>query len=188
MKLGSCAALMGALMAISSVDATTTGSEPPHPTARPDAAKNAPRPTATNRGSFYDYNAAKPVSEHLIGADVLARRDDGWRAAPNDARLGFFRGRRAGYAPMIYPYPPSGSYYSRPGVELDQQGFNGGVGGMEAGGGGYGGQAYLYSGQGGGSAAPSNGGGVNLPPGYGPTYRGVWQGPVNPTRGGLRGR
>ena len=46
------------------------------------------------------------------------------------------------------------------------------------GGGGYGGQAFLYGGQSGGQDDPPNGGGVNLPGGYGPTYRGVWQGPA----------
>lgn len=35
--------------------------------------------------------------------------------------------------------------------------------------------------------SPPNGGGVNLPGGYGPTYRGVWQGPVVPTQGGGAG-
>ena len=54
-------------------------------------------------------------------------------------------------------------------------------------GGGYGGTAYLYTNQGGGSDVPPNGGGVGLPGGYGPNYRGVWQGPVVPTRGGLSG-
>ena len=86
------------------------------------------------------------------------------------------------YAPPAY-HPP------QEGTELDQQGFNGGVGDMAGPGvgGGYGGQAFFNTGQSRGSDEPANGGGVRLPSGYGPDYRGVWQGPVNPTRGGLSG-
>jgi hypothetical protein len=166
-RIYACIALTGALLTVSPVKAETTASEPlPQPIARPDPVKHAQQPAAESTGSFYAYDKAGPVSEHFIRTDAPAT------AYPSSS-------------------PPAYSYYPapRPGVELEQQGFNGGVGygGTEGPGGGYGGQAYLYMGQGGGSNEPSNGGGVNLPPGYGPTYRGIWQGPVNPTHGGFGG-
>jgi len=175
MRIRACITLMGALLTISYVDAATIASTPlPQPTARPDPAKDAQQPAAESAETFYDYNAAGRVSERFIRTDLPATGDEGWRSAP----------------PAANHPPPSGYYfYPRPGVELEQQGFNGGVGygGTEGSGGGYGGQAYLYMGQRGGSDEPPNGGGINLPPGYGPTYRGVWRGPVNPTRGGFGG-
>lgn len=167
--------------------------------------------------SFYNYRSASRVTEEFVrhapaGAPLAPlARNDGWQVAPNDAHIRFYRDYRevivpgAPY-PQPYYYQQPSSYYAPPpvytppgyapsayapqdGLDIEQQGFNGGVGAMNGpgggGGGGYGGTAYLYMNNGGGSDVPPNGGGVNLPGGYGPTYQGVWQGPVVPTRGGL---
>ena len=96
------------------------------------------------------------------------------------------------YAPTAYAFPPPGYGYPPPedaSVDLDAKYFNGGVGaqasmGGGGGGGGGGGTAFIVNNGGATDEAP-NGGGENIPAGYGPTYRGGWQGPVNPTRGGL---
>ena len=88
-------------------------------------------------------------------------------------------GIRYGYG---YPGPQAG-------IDIEDKGFTGGVGyetamGGGNGGGGGGGSAFIVN-SGGASDEPPNGGGVNTPAGYGPTYRGVWQGPTLPSRGGL---
>ena len=207
MKVRRYGALMGALLTISSVEAADAAAcdnvcKPVQQGATVRRARVIHRDAGADYAqSYYDYRSASRVTEAFVRrAAPRQARDDGFRAAPNDARIRFFRDPRAAYAPaMAYPQPYPSAYYSAPppayypapqeGVDVDQQGFNGGVGGMEGpgGGGGYGGQAFLYMGQGGNTDEPSNGGGVSLPPGYGPDFRGVWQGPVNPTRGGLSG-
>jgi hypothetical protein len=116
--------------------------------------------------SWYDYRSSSRVTESF-------GYDDGFRPAPDDARL-----------------PPPPAYYPPPPVEgsYDNDNFSGGVGyGAPDAGYAYGygyGYAVHYA-NGDNRNLPSNGGGVNLPPGYGPTYRGVWQGARVPTRGGL---
>lgn len=164
--------------------------------------------------SFYNYRSASRVTEEFIrhapvAAPTARVQDGGWQVAPNDAHIHFYRDERevivpqAAYPQPYYtPYAPPPAYYTpgpaayyppapepEPGLDIEQQGFNGGVGagpgGGGGGGGGYGGTAFLYMNQGGGSDVPPNGGGVGLPGGYGPDYHGVWQGPVVPTRGGL---
>lgn len=212
MKVRSYGALMGALLTISSVEAAgaATCDNVCKPSPQSSTVRHAPAravhkadTSAEYAQSYYDYRSASRVTEKFVrrAAPLPEARDDGFRGAPNDARIRFFRDARAVYAPpMAYPQPypsaysaaPQPAYYPPPqeGVDLDQQGFNGGVGGMAGpgnGGGGYGGQAFLYTGQSGGSDEPANSGGVSLPTGYGPDYRGVWHGPVNPTRGGLSG-
>ena len=151
------------------------------------------------------------VVRHAPADGGPVARDEGWRAARDDAHLRFYRDYRAvivpgaAYPQSYYQQPPAyyapppayyapSSYYGPPpvytpqdGLDIEQQGFNGGVGAMNGpgGGGGGGGTAYLYMNNGGGSDVPPNGGGVSLPGGYGPTYQGVWQGPTVPTRGGI---
>ncbi len=159
--------------------------------------------------SYYNYNSSSHVGEVFVRtppAPVV--RDDGWRVAPNDTHIRFYHDERVVYGPGVYPpppyavpvypqpvypqpiYPPQVYYPAEPsGIQLGSQDIgDGGVGygGMPGGGGGGGGggQAFLYTGQSGGQDEPANGGGVHLPGGYGPTYRGVWQGPVVPTQGG----
>ena len=198
-KVRSYGALMGALLTISSVEAADAATceqvcKPVTATMRPAPAR-VRKADAEYAQSYYNYHSASRVTEQFVrGPAQSVARDDGFRVAPNDARIRFFYDQRAAYAPPAYPpsaYYAAPAYYPGPqsGVDIEQQGFNGGVGyggmdGPDGGGGGGGGQAFLYLGQGGGSDVPPNGGGVNLPSGYGPTYRGVWQGPVNPTRGG----
>jgi hypothetical protein len=147
--------------------------------------------------SYYDYHSTSRVGEVFIGRPVEETPpDDGWRVAPHDAHIRFYRDERVIYVPVApysrpYPhayYPPA--YYPLPphGIQLYDESFEGGVGasaeaGAYAGGSSYG-QNFVYGGQGSGAALPPNGGGVALPGGYGPTYRGGWQGPVVPTMGG----
>ena len=105
---------------------------------------------------------------------------------------GYFQG--GGYSQGgggYYQSPPMGYGYPGPqaGIDIEDKGFTGGVGyetamGGGNGGGGGGGSAFIVN-SGGASDEPPNGGGVNTPAGYGPTYRGVWQGPTLPSRGGL---
>jgi hypothetical protein len=146
--------------------------------------------------------APAPVARPMV-------QDDGWRVAPNDAHIHFYNDQRevivpgaaypqsyyappGAYAPMAYAYPPSGYGYPPPedaSVDLDAKYFNGGVGGEAmmgggGGGGGGGGTAFIVNNGGATDEAP-NGGGENIPGGYGPSFQGVWQGPVNPKRGGL---
>jgi hypothetical protein len=136
-------------------------------------------------------------------------RDDGWRVAPNDAHIHFYRDERevmvpgaayqqsynvpngyapGGYAPMAYAYPPQYPPQDSD-IDLDAKYFTGGVGGQATmggggGGGGGGGTAFIVNNGGATDEAP-NGGGESIPGGYGPTYRGGFQGMVPPTRGGL---
>jgi hypothetical protein len=115
--------------------------------------------------SRYDYRSASRVTESFF-------HDDGFRVAPQ-APL-----------PLQDYYPPlprDERYY-------DDGALSGGVGyGASADGSGYGGGygGVVTFANGGYGNPPPNGGGVNLPPGYGPDYRGRWQGPPVPTRGGL---
>jgi hypothetical protein len=203
-KVRSYGVLMGALLTISSVEAADAATCDNVCKPSPQAMAHHARARALHRRdagreyaqSFYDYHSASRVTEEFVHR--ARGREDGFRVAPNDARMRFFRAH-AGHGPaMTYHrlysssanYAPPAYYPPQEGAELDQQGFNGGVGGDMEGpgvGGGYGGQVFLHTGQGKGSDEPANSGGVRLPSGYGPDYHGVRQGPLNPTRGGLSG-
>jgi hypothetical protein len=153
----------------------------PKPAPRPAPARRAARPAGEEYAqSYYDYRSASRVIERFSF-------EPRFRRPVRFDRDRFYGPRypRRYYAPGSgYPPPPPAYSQPRPDTRLDRREFNGGVGDTGAGSG-YGGQAYLYPNQSGGSAMPSNGGGVNLPPGYGPDYRGAPQGPLPPTRGGL---
>lgn len=156
----------------------------PKPAARPAAPRRtrAARPAGEEYAqSYYDYRSASRVIERFSFEPRFRRPVRFYR----DRFYGPRDPRRYGAPGSEYPPPPLPPAYPppRPGTRLDRGNFNGGVGDTGAGSG-YGGQAYLYN-RGAGSAVPSNGGGVNLPPGYGPDYHGVPQGPLPPSRGGL---
>jgi hypothetical protein len=215
-KVRTYGALMGALLTISTVEAAEAATcdcvakPPQHKAATLRHApahivKHNPDAGAEYARSYYDYRSSSHVGEVFFRPAPVAR-DDGWRVAPNDAHIRFYHDERVVYGPGVYPQPPEPaypqSYYPQPDyppqayypspasdIQLSNQDVgNGGVGyGGPPGGGGGGGPAFLYMGQSGGSDVPPNGGGVNLPGGYGPTYRGVWQGPVVPTQGGGAG-
>jgi hypothetical protein len=217
-KVRSYGALMGALLTIAGVESA----EAAECNCIPAPAKHAaPAPHvvhhARNEGeayaqSWYDYHSASRVTEAFVHhapvvvAPPIVRplppvvRDDGFRVAPGDARIRFYRDERVIYVPTVAYPPPQASYYPPPPPppayygpgpaegSYDQSYFSGGVGygaGADGGGGGYGGVVTLANG--GDQDAPPNGGGVNLPPGYGPGYMGGWQGQPVPTRGGLAG-
>jgi hypothetical protein len=201
-KVRSYGVLLGAFLSISSMEAADAATcdnvckPSPHAMAHHARARVLHRRDSGTEyaQSFYDYHSASRVTEEFVHR--ARGRENGFRVAPNDARIRFFRAH-AGHGPAmtyrrLYPstnYAPPAYHPPQAGAELDQQGFNGGVGDMEGSGvgGGYGGQAFLHTGQSRGSDEPANGGGVRPPSGYGPDYHGVWQGPVNPTRGGLSG-
>jgi hypothetical protein len=226
-KVRTYGALMGALLTIAGVESAEAAECNCIPTPPKHAAVHpAPRPAPhmvhrADEGrayaqSWYDYHSASRVTESFVRhapvvvAPAIVRpiapppvvRDDGFRVAPNDARIRFYRDERVIYVPTVAypPPPPPAAYYPPPPPppayygpaptygSYDQSYFSGGVGYGEAGGGaggGYGGVVTLANG--GDQDAPPNGGGENIPPGYGPNYLGQWQGPTVPTRGGLAG-
>jgi hypothetical protein len=89
--------------------------------------------------SFYDYNAARPVSEVVVHRQQASLQEQPWQVAPNDASIRF-NTSDVGMAP-----PPR-----QPIALNDNDEWNGGVGytmGARPGdGGGYGGQVHLYTG------------------------------------------
>jgi hypothetical protein len=202
-KVRTYGALMGALLAISSVEpaeAVTCDcfAKPPHHAvtlrhAPAHIVRHVRGADAEYAQSYYNYNSSSRVSEVFVRSEPApVMRDEGWQMAPDDAHIRFYHDERVVYGPGVYPQPyyrqpvPQPYYPPAPGVSLDNKGWDGGVGydgTADGGGGGYG-QAFLYGGQAGGQAEPANGGGVNLPSGYGPDYHGNWQGPVVPTAGG----
>ena len=213
-KVRSYGALMGALLTIAGVESAEAAecncipAPPKHAAVHPGPhvvhrARNAGEAYAQ---SGYDYRSASRVTEAFVRhapapaivppmAAPPVVRDDGFRVAPNDAQIRFYRDERVIYVPTA-AYPPPAAYYPPPPPSYypppvygtyDQSYFSGGVGyGDEAGGGGgMGGVVTLANG--GDQDSPPNGGGVNLPAGYGPGYMGGWQGQPVPTRGGLAG-
>jgi len=221
-KVRTYGALMGALLTVAGAESAQAvevdlNLAPPkhaevHPAPHPVShVKDASRAYAQ---SSYDYHSANRVTESFVRQDQVTSarafgpprrllppmaRDDGFRAAPNDARIRFYRDERVIYVPVPAYLPPPAAYYPPPPPppayygpapsygSYDQSSFNGGVGyGDVPNGGGLGGVVTLANG--GDQDAPPNGGGVNLPAGYGPNYLGQWQGPSVPTRGGLAGR
>jgi len=219
-KVRSYGALMGALLTIAGVESAEAAECNCIP-APPKHAAAHPAPHIVHRArndgeayaqSWYDYHSASRVTEAFVRHAPVAVappaiihpplvRDDGFRVAPADARIRFYRDERVIYVPTVaYPPPPPAAYYPPPPPppvyygpppaygSYDQSSFNGGVGygaGADGGGGGYGGVVTLANG--GDQDAPPNGGGENIPSGYGPGYMGGWQGPPVPTRGGLAG-
>lgn len=222
-KVRTYGALMGALLTIAGVESAEAAECNCIPTP-PKHAAVRPVPHVVHRTqndgkayaqSWYDYRSAGRVTEAfvrhapVVAAPAIIRpplvappvvRDDGFRVAPNDASIRFYRDERVIYVPTVAYPPPPAAYYPPPAPPpayygpppsygtYDQSYFSGGVGygaGADGGGGGYGGVVTLANG--GDQDAPPNGGGVNLPPGYGPGYMGGWQGPLVPTRGGLAG-
>ena len=219
-KVRTYGALMGALLTIAGVESAQAAecncipTPPKHAAVRPapHAEHRARDESKSYAQSWYDYRSAGRVTESFVRHAPVAApaivhpmaappmvRDDGFRVAPNDARIRFYRDEKVIYVPTVayppppaayYPPPPPPAYYgSAPAYgTYDQSYFNGGVGyGADAdgGGGGYGG--VLTFANGGGQDVPPNGGGVNLPPGYGPGFMGGFQGQPVPTRGGLAG-
>ena len=236
-KVRSYGALMGALLTIAGAETAEAAECKCIPTPAPKhhvASRPAPRAeqrkyddSASYAQSGYDYRSSSRVTESFVRhaaapaplvmptvpPPMVARHDDGFRVAPADARIRFYRDEKVIYVPTAaYPppayYPVPQPYYPPPQQQsyyqggqgygqaaygelmdgdYDQDSFSGGVGygaGADAGGGGGGMTAYLYNGQGG-SDAPPNGGGTNLPSSYGPGYLNAWQGNGVPTRGGL---
>jgi hypothetical protein len=229
-KVRTYGALMGALLTIASVETAEAAECKCAPEApKHQAAQPTPRPAARSYDngrayaqSGYDYRSSSRVTETFVrraavAAPAMVRPapmmappmayDDGFRVAPNDERVRYFRDEKVVYGPMAYAPPPQAYYpppddgYGPPPFD-PQDGFEtgydltydtGGVGysgGFGGGGGRFGGmggpmRAYLNDPNASGSDVPPNGGGVNLPPGYGPYYNGGWQGPPVPTSGGL---
>jgi len=223
-KVRSYGALMGALLTIAGVESAEAAEcncipAPPkhaaaHPAPAPHVVHHARNDGEAYAQSWYDYHSASRVTESFVRhapvvvAPVIVRppqslppvvRDDGFRVAPADARIRFYRDERVIYVPTVAYPPPQAGYYPPPPPppayygpapaegSYDQSSFNGGVGYGDpaGGGGGYGGVVTLANG--GDQDAPPNGGGENIPPGYGPGFMGGFQGQPIPTRGGLAG-
>ena len=224
-KVRTYGALMGALLTIAGVESAEAADcncipiSPKHATVRPapHVVHRARDEGKAYAQSWYDYHSAGRVTEEFVRhapsihpmAPPPVVRDDGFRVAPNDARIRFYRDEKVIYVPTVaypppphayypphppaayYPPPPPPTYYGPAPAygEFDQSYFSGGVGyGADAGGGGGGGLGGVVTfANGGGADVPPNGGGVVLPPGFGPGFMDGFQGQPVPTRGGLVG-